>query len=49
MVNLADIVGDFDIILLFDDMGYELHLERADEGVVYLTCPDLEDDVRGEL
>lgn len=42
MVNMTDIFGDDELILVVDGMGYELELDYHDEGVIYLKCDELE-------
>ena len=46
MASIHDIIGEVDLVLLFDDMGYDLQVYSLDNGVAYLTCPDLEDEVK---
>ena len=48
MVSIHEIIGEVDLVLLFDDMGYYLEVYSLDNGVAYLTCPDLEDEVKTE-
>ena len=48
MVSLNDIIGEVEFFLKFDDMGYELECESFEDGVAYLTCKDLEEEVKEE-
>ena len=48
MASIHDIIGEVDLVLLFDDMGYDLEVYSLDNGVAYLVCPDLEDEVKDE-
>lgn len=41
---ITDIIPDKEFILVFNDIGYEVELEYADDEVIRITCPDLEEE-----